>query len=229
MSDIFKPLIELTDELKIITEATENGKTNMFLEGIAVQAEVVNGNKRLYPLHVIQPEVEVYVEKKLKFNTATGELNHPKENVQEVNPDRISHRFVEIVQEKNDFWSKALILNTVCGTQVKNLNEGGVRLGMSSRALGKLSVQNNVNIVEKMMFVTFGDIVIDPSAPDAWQQAIFENQEWVFENGILVKTDVSQEIDDAKNKLNSVPKSIRTEVMTECFKNYLNKIKINYM
>lgn len=220
-----KALIELTENIEIITEG-EGSKKNLYLQGISIQTEVVNGNKRFYPTAIVDPEVNKYIEKNLKTNTATGELNHPTEKIIEINPDRISHIFTEIKKEGNNYISKARVLNTTCGKQVKNLAEGGVRLGMSSRALGKTKLKNNVAVVEGMHLVTLADIVVNPSAPDAWQQAIFENKEWVFENGVLVEKDVEPIMDDVKNILNA-PSKEKDNIIIGLFEKYLKTIKVN--
>lgn len=219
-----KPLIEITDSIEIIQEA--KGK-DLFLQGISIQSEVVNGNRRKYPLSVAEAAVSRYIEERFSRNIATGELDHPSEDISKINPDRISHKFVEITQDGHNFVTKARVLNTTCGKQVKNLIEGEIALGMSSRGFGKTNVKDGVAIVENLYLVTMADIVVDPSAPDAWQQAVWENKEWVFENGVLVERDVQPIMDDVKNALNNAPKSERDGVIVELFKKYFQTIGVS--
>lgn len=217
-----KPLIELVDTVEIITEGKDS--KDLYLKGISIQAEIVNGNGRKYPIAVVESALSIY-QPKIANNTATGELDHPTENIHKIDPDRISHIFTEIIKDGSNFVTKAKILNTTCGTQVKNLIEGGVKLGMSSRGLGKTKMETGVAIVEKLHFVTLADIVVNPSAPDAWQQAINENKEWVFENGVLVEKDVEPIIDETKQILeNSTPEQRSVAVKT-LFQKYLDTIQ----
>jgi hypothetical protein len=67
------------------------------------------------------------------------------------------------------------------------LVEDGVKLGVSSRGLGTLSVNNEgVKIVsDDFMLATAADIVADPSAPDAFVEGIMEGKDWVMEGGIV--------------------------------------------
>jgi len=216
------PLIELNDSVEILFEG-EN-KKDLFLQGISIQAEIVNGNRRKYPLPVAEAAVKRYIEEKLSKNIATGELDHPAENISKINPDRISHKFVEIKQDGNNFITKAKVLNTICGTQVRNLIEGEIKLGMSSRGFGKTNVKDGTAIVENLYLVSMADIVVDPSAPDAWQQAVYENKEWIFENGVLVEKDVEPIIDTVKHALNTIPKERRNKIIISEFAKYLKTI-----
>jgi hypothetical protein len=225
-----KLLIESAPEVQILTEG-ENSR-NLYFRGISIQAEVNNGNRRRYPLPVAEAAVKKYCDSNMKIgssgsNTATGELDHPEESMHKVNPDRISHRFVEVNQDGNNWITKSLILETTCGKQVRNLAEGGVTLGMSSRGFGKTTVKNGIAIVENLHLVTLADIVVNPSAPDAWQQAVYENKEWVFENGLLVEKDVEPIMDDVKTALAKYPAERRSAAIVELFKKYIETIKVD--
>ena len=225
--DTYQPLIETVEDVKI-TEAIDDitKKKNLFLHGITLQAEVKNGNSRIYPMPVLRESVGLYVEKHLKDNRAVGELDHPTVNLHKINPDRISHKFVSVVEDGNNFITKALILDTVCGKQVQNLISGNVKIGMSQRGFGKTTMKNGVAMVEKLHLVTLADIVVDPSAPNAFSQAIFENKEWVYENGLLVEKDVTPIIDEAKAILESASKKDRHNALKSVFEKYLFEINI---
>jgi len=215
-------LSELNASIEIITEGKDN--KDLFLQGISIQAEIVNGNHRKYPIAVAESAVKKYIEERLSKNIASGELDHPDNKIHKINPDRISHKFVEIKQDGNNFITKAKILNTICGQQVKNLIEGEISLGMSSRGFGKTNVKEGIAIVENLYLVTMADIVVDPSAPDAWQQAVYENKEWVFQNGVLVEQNVEPIIDNVKMALNTIPKERRNKIIISEFKKYLKTI-----
>ena len=220
------PLIEITQEVKIF-EVDEKAGRDLYLEGITLQAEVVNANKRMYPKNVLRESVEAYTKKYLQDDRAVGELNHPMENISQINPDRISHKFVSIIQDGNNFITKAKVLNTTCGQQVRNLVEGGVKIGMSSRGFGKTRKENDIIIVENLHLVTLADIVIDPSAPDAFQQAVYERKEWLYQNGVLVERDVEPIIDQTNLVMSSrFTVEERNAMVVKMYENYLKTIKL---
>ena len=66
-------------------------------------------------------------------------------------------------------------------------------LGVSSRGLGSLESKGNAQYVkDDFQLATAGDIVADPSAPEAFVEGIMEGVEWVMENGILKAVEVEQ-------------------------------------
>jgi len=73
------------------------------------------------------------------------------------------------------------------GNIAKSLLDEGVKLGVSSRGIGSVRMNNEgVNIVgEDFMLATAADIVADPSAPDAFVDGIMEGKDWVWDGGIL--------------------------------------------
>ena len=70
---------------------------------------------------------------------------------------------------------------------VKSLISEGASLGISSRGMGSIK-ENKRGIMEvqdDFHLATAGDIVADPSAPDAFVRGIMEGVEWVWDNGLL--------------------------------------------
>ena len=161
-------LIESIDpvDANIIMESTKDGK-HAYLSGIFMQAEIENGNGRKYPLTEISKAVETVMEKIKAGHSICGELNHP-DNLS-INPERISHIITEMKMDGANAIGKARLLNTPLGNLVKNLCEGGVRLGVSSRGSGDVNEGN----VSGFQFVT-ADVVYTPSAPDAYPNLVTE-------------------------------------------------------
>jgi len=88
---------------------------------------------------------------------------------------------------------RAKILSTPNGQIVKNLIDDGAKLGVSSRGLGSLESKGNAQYVkDDFQLATAGDIVADPSAPEAFVEGIMEGVEWVYESGILKAKDLDQ-------------------------------------
>lgn len=223
-------LRELTDEIKVtedIVELAEGAKRkDMYIEGVTLQSEVKNKNGRVYPKSILGEAINKHVTEFMKYGRAVGELNHPDTKSSEINPDRISHRFTEVREDNNNFVTKALVLNTTHGTQVRNLIEGGVKLGISSRGFGDVKESGGARVVQSLYLVSLGDIVTNPSAPNAFVNAVMEKTEWLWENGILVSKDLSEEIDEYKEALEKSTQKDRDEVAIALFKDYLSKIKV---
>lgn len=221
-----KLLVETTSDLKITEEILDekSGKKNLYIEGVTLQGEVKNKNGRVYPKSILDEAIKKHIDEFMKDGRAVGELNHPKEKSSEIDPDRISHRFVEVKEKENNFITKALVLDTTHGTQVKNLLNGGVKLGISSRGFGDVKESGGAKVVQSLYLVSLGDIVTNPSAPDAFVNAIMESKEWVWENGILVGKDIEPEIDEYKDAIEKADQSNIDEVAVKVFKDYMQKI-----
>ena len=100
------------------------------------------------------------------------------------------------------------------------MNSGG-EIGVSSRALGTTTTKNGIDYVDDLYISTAADIVLNPSAPDAFVQAIFENKDWVWQNGVVPE----QNIQTFKNLINkSVSTKKLNELKIQYFINYINKL-----
>ena len=193
-----KLITELTEEVEFITEESD-GKKSHYIQGVFLQSDITNRNGRMYPYQVLDREVKNYNEKYIRTNRALGELGHPDGPT--VNLDRVSHRITSLAAEGKNFIGKAKLLDTPMGNIAKNLLDEGVKLGVSSRGMGTLKRENGYNVVgEDFMLATAGDIVSDPSAPDAFVEGIMEGKEWVWEGGLLRERQIAElkhEIDHA--------------------------------
>jgi hypothetical protein len=204
-------------------EEVQEGMTkikNFYIHGPFLQAEVVNGNKRVYPRMVLEREVESHIKTKIAEKRALGELGHPPTS--EINLDRVSHLITELRMEGNTAIGKAKILDTPTGKIAKSLMESGVKLGVSSRGLGSLKngiVQNDFKLI-------CVDIVSDPSGPGCWVQAINEKKEWVLENGILTEREVGEIVDDIDKIVieNKYSKEDQQAAFLKLFQDAMNKI-----
>ena len=183
-----KLITEMYDDFEILTEG--KGK-DMKIKGVFMQAETKNRNGRVYPLDVLQKEVARYNKELVESKRAFGELGHPEGPT--VNLDRVSHMIEELVPEGNNIIGKAKILDTPNGKIVKELLNAGAKLGVSSRGMGTLEKKGNTNYVKDDFYLaTAGDIVADPSAPEAFVEGIMEGKEWIWDNGILRESEVAR-------------------------------------
>jgi hypothetical protein len=200
-----KLICEVNDHVEYITEANENGKKQYYIEGIFMQGDIKNRNGRVYPSNVISKEVERYNEHYVGKNRAFGELGHP--DGPSINLDRVSHMIVKLHQEGSNFIGKAKIMDTPMGKVVKNLMDEGATLGVSSRGMGSLK-ENKLGIMEvqeDFMLATAGDIVADPSAPQAFVKGIMEGKEWAYNiaTGSWESLNTFDRINEEVKKMNS--------------------------
>lgn len=161
---------ELSPVQANLMEMQDAGK-NTFLNGILMQADVRNGNKRVYPLQEIQRAVEQIQEQIKNGHYIMGELNHP--DSLSINLANVSHAITEIRMDGSNAVGKCKLLNTPMGNIAKGILEGGIKLGVSSRGTGNVT---NEGQVSDFNFVTI-DIVATPSAPDAFPNVIKESME----------------------------------------------------
>ena len=196
-----KLIRELTESVQYLTEE-KDGKKTLFIEGPFLVAEAVNKNKRMYKEETIRNEVKRYNEEYITKNRAFGELGHP--DTPSINLDRVSHLIVGLRQEGHAWIGKAKILETPMGNIARNLIEGGAQLGVSSRGMGSLKMENGINVVQgDFHLATAADIVADPSAPGAFVQGIMEGKEWMMVNGVWTEyqyEEAKQEIKQASRK-----------------------------
>ena len=179
-----KLITEQIDDVEVIVE-NRNGKKSMFIEGIFLQGDIQNRNGRMYPMNTLRREVQRYNESFVDSGRAVGELGHPEGPT--VNLDRVSHKIVSLKESGSNFVGKAKILSTPMGKIAQNLIDEGVKLGVSSRGLGTLAVnEDGIKVVsDDFMLATAADIVSDPSAPDAFVSGIMEGKDWVWDGGIV--------------------------------------------
>tara|TARA_B100000427_G_scaffold110094_1_gene91255 strand:+ start:2229 stop:2879 length:651 start_codon:yes stop_codon:yes gene_type:complete len=179
-----KLIREEIENVEVIVEE-RNGKKSLYIEGVFLQGDIKNRNGRMYPSETLAKEVSRYNEAFVGKGRALGELGHPDGPT--VNLDRVSHKITSLRQEGANFVGRAKILNTPMGSIAKNLLDEGVKLGVSSRGVGSVSMNNEgVNVVgEDFMLATAADIVADPSAPDAFVDGIMEGKDWIWDGGVL--------------------------------------------
>ena len=217
-----KLLVESIDNARVqfLTEEIAGKPKNYYIEGVYLQAELVNKNGRTYPFDIMKKEVDRYRKEVIDTCRAIGELGHPEDP--EINPERASHRILSLTQEGNNFIGKSLILDTPQGKIVKGLVDGGVTLGVSSRGVGSLTEVNGKKYVcDDFTLLTAADIVYDPSAPDAFVTALMESREWAWVGGNLVEQEK-----EIKSNINNLAQSgLSEDKLLEIFRSVINKVK----
>ena len=151
----------------LLTEEEKRYVANggMILSGKLQEADVQNGNGRIYPHRVLMREMENY-QKLVKERRALGELDHPDDSV--INLKNASHMITEVWWDNKNVMGKVKVLNTPSGQILQALVNDGASLGISSRGLGSVHESTNGTIVEDDFQLICFDFVSEPSTPGAY-------------------------------------------------------------
>ena len=182
-----KLLVEepIFEQQYIVEEKNKNEPSTLYIQGPFLMSEQKNKNGRIYSLNEMVGEVGRYTSEMIKEKRALGELNHPASV--EVNPERACHLVTELRQEGNMFFGKSKVLSTPMGQLVRALIMDNVKLGISSRALGKLMPQGDSHAVQGFHLICC-DIVHDPSVSMAFVNGIMEAKNWILNtDGTIVE------------------------------------------
>lgn len=178
----------------LIESKSDESTGALYIEGVFMQANVVNRNGRKYPKSVLETAVNKYIHEQVNTHQALGETNHPPRPTPD--PSQASIIIESLWWEGDNVMGRARVIEGDYGPGDKlaaNIRAGWVP-GVSSRGLG--SVKNG--IVQEGFRLTVGvDAVWGPSAPDAYVKPIRES---VINN---VVTKVTESADEAFRKLAS--------------------------
>src|ERR1019366_4916865 len=117
-----------------------------------------------------------------------------------------------------NYVGRARVSNSPFGKIVQNFLDEEILFGVSSRALGSLRKSNGVDIVQSdFRLATAADIVMDPSAPDAFVRGIMENKEYIFADGLIQE----QSLDKWKKAIKSASMSSLHEASLNAYSEFL--------
>ena len=213
-----KLITEVFQDVQYLEEKKEAGGSNLYIEGIFMQADKQNKNGRMYPRGIMEKEVARYQDL-IREKRSLGELGHPPNPT--INLNQVSHLITELRMEGSNVIGKAKILGTPMGKIAENFIREGVSLGVSSRGVGSLKERNGINEVQDDFHLATVDIVADPSAPDAFVTGIMENAEWILENNVWKMIEIEQ----AQKLIKNAPKGSLEEAKLHVFNAFLKSIK----
>ena len=169
----------------MLTEAEKRYVKNggMILTGKLQEAEVQNGNGRVYPKKILEREMKNYA-MLIKESRALGELDHPDDSV--INLKNASHMVTDAWWDGNNVMGKVKVLNTPSGKILQQLVNDGVKLGISSRALGSVNESEGQTVVQEDLQLICFDFVSEPSTPNAYM-ALQEAKDIRIETDIFNK------------------------------------------
>lgn len=186
-----KLLIETTgyNDLEYLTEGVgDRSSKKYFIKGPYLESNARNRNGRIYESRVLFPEVERFVNEKVKLRRALGSADHPKESTLLIKDAAILTTELNI--DGNIVYGKSEVLDTDCGGRtIKVLMDANVQLAVSSRGLGQLSPDGVVGDNFKLISI---DAVIDPSAPKSFVENVYESQDYIIQNDRLVAVSMEE-------------------------------------
>jgi len=101
MTQSVKLISEEIQNVEYICEEKEDGKKDYKIRGIFMQADIKNRNGRVYPMQVLNKEVNRYNKEYINENRAFGELGHPEGPT--VNLERASHMITSLKPDGKNF------------------------------------------------------------------------------------------------------------------------------
>ena len=160
------------------------------------EAEAINKNKRMYPFDVLSENIS-RLKETINDRRLVGELDHPADSI--IHFSNTSHVVTKLWWEGNVLMGEGEILNTPSGMILKNLIDGGVKVGISSRGVGNGKVNEDGILVigESYKLITF-DAVADPSTFAAFQEKVASKDE--SSNARMNEPKLKQEIENKSVK-----------------------------
>jgi hypothetical protein len=160
-----------------LREAVSNPTKNLIVSGKIQAANKPNANKRIYPGDTLRREVEKYIKGPIAENRALGELDHPESSV--VNLKNASHNIIKLWWEADDLLANIEILPTPSGNILKTLFANGIKVGISSRAMGSVStIDENTFKVEDDLELLCWDFVSTPSTYGSFMAPVNLNESY---------------------------------------------------
>jgi hypothetical protein len=201
---LLKEYVEPSHVEYVLEEGVGGKQKDLYIKGVFAESEQLNRNGRIYPFAIMEAAIAKYVAEFVEKKRALGELSHPDGRPQ-VKPEFASHLVTELKMEGNMVMGKAKVLNTPKGQILRGLLEGGVQMGVSTRALGSIKESNGRTIVQNDFQLFAIDAVSDPSAINAFVDAVNESQEWlVTDDGRVLER--TKKIIDTKPQLSESAK-----------------------
>ena len=154
----------------------------MMLSGKLQEADIQNGNGRVYPHAVLMREMKNY-SKLVEERRALGELDNPEDSV--INLKNASHMVTKVWWDNKNVMGKVKVLDTPSGQVLRSLVDSGVKLGISSRGMGSVTESKGQTIVEDDFQLICFDFVSEPSTPNAFMMQEAKN----YSNTVFTKAD----------------------------------------
>lgn len=188
---LIREFVDFT-ELEVLKEdiESEDGikEKVLRLRGPFLVAEARNKNNRIYPLDILQREVNRYNDERIKKNRAVGTCDH--EDEPQISLDKVSHVIEKLEMRDNIGYGVARVLETMPkGKILKALVQEGIVLGMSTRGIGSLTEDGYVQEDFQLLSI---DAILDPSGLNCYVEGVLENKEYIREGDQFVEVAVDK-------------------------------------
>ena len=193
------------------------GKKQYYVKGPYIASEVINRNRRRYITEEVQSEVDRLTRDYIMTNGLGGELNHPKSP--EVDLERICHKILSFEKDGNVWIGKSMVTSGPKGIIMSSLIDDGFKIGMSTRAVGKVNPASDHALITELRLVTV-DAVADPSYGEAFVNGIMENRQY-FCNTYGKFEEIYETFD---KKLSTIPRGELEKTVREAVIGFLAKI-----
>lgn len=144
---------------------------------------IKNANGRIYPEDILKREVERYIKDKVNTHSAIGALDHPSSST--LSGHDVSHVITSLEWNNRTLVGQLEIHTSpgfrrygVCSTSgdlVANMLINGIRIGVSSRAVGTVEDRFGQLVVGDDLELICWDVVCEPSTPGAYISDSMEN------------------------------------------------------
>lgn len=202
-------------DYEFIRESSSSGaQKSLYIKGPFTEADRRNRNQRIYPLHELSEQIDIFNNNYVTKNRAYGELEHPPYPM--ISLKNACHMITELKQDGTVFYGKSKILPTETGKTVEIIIEAGGLVGISSRALG---IVDKNGIVSQLKLCTF-DIVSDPSSQDAFVEGILENKQWFCNHDGKFE----EVYENLENSLKTLPKKDIDLYLRNHIKKFISKL-----
>ncbi len=176
------------DTIQQIKEDIENGHKFVIPDDFIVSAVfqkygIKNANGRIYPEDILKREVQKYLENQVANGSAVGALDHP--SYSSLSGHDVAHRILDLrwegrtlVGEMKLHLSPGYKRHGICSTSgdlLANMILDGIRVGVSSRAVGSVEDKFGVLIVGDDLELVGWDDVLEPSTNNAWIDTNYDN------------------------------------------------------
>ena len=173
-----------------LTEGKANGDGRMYVKGKLQEAEVKNGNGRVYPMSILKKQIDIYTKGPITSRTSTGELDHPESGV--INLNNVSHLITKVWWEGNDVMGELMLLNTPAGKIAQEIVLAGIPLGISSRGMGSVKQLGETVEVQDDFELLCWDLVSVPSTPNAYMSLAEGKQQLITKDYSKVSSLVTE-------------------------------------
>jgi hypothetical protein len=121
---------------------------------------------------------------------------------------------------------KSQVLNTPMGQLLKSLITDGIKMGISSRALGNINETSTAKEVSNFHLICL-DVVHQPSVQNAMLESVMESREWMIKpDGSIVEC-AAKAFNTLKETLTTVPKHSTDNFLKEALMSFINKLKLS--